>query len=297
MLPNIDRRMPVCQFRFLPVLIFVSWHGRMVPSHKIRPQPKPSKRPVKVAVINGMIMAGVWQQVSERFTKDTGWPVEIVSTGERNVLDAAFREGGIDLLTMHSGDITTNLVADGFATDMKPWARNELVIVGPEDDPAGIKGSHDGAAALKQIAERGAKFVDFRDIGSREVFHTLLEKSGVDPDPKWLIQDTAENKRLILAFARKEHAYGIVGSLPVRFGKMNSEGMTVMVQSDPAMLRPFIVMTAHPSKFPDANLEGARALSAYLLSAETQKFLLTYGATKDGALPFFFPVNELNWKK
>jgi tungstate transport system substrate-binding protein len=257
----------------------------------------PAKRPVRVAVINGMLMAGLWQQVTERFTKETGWPVETASTGERNVLDAAFREGGMDLISMHSGDVTTNLVADGFATDMKPWTRNELVIVGPEDDPAGIKGSHDGAAALKQIVERGAKFVDFRDIGSREIFHSLLEKSGVNPDPKWLIQDFAEHKRAVLSYARQQHAYGIVGSLPVRFGKMNSEGMAIAVQNDPAMRKPYVVMVANPQKFPGANHEGARALSAFLLSAETQKFLLTYGATKEGGAPFFFPVNEAGWSR
>lgn len=256
-----------------------------------------AKRPVRVAVINGMIMAGLWQEVTERFRKETGWPVEIVATGERNVLDAAFREGGIDLISMHSGDVTTNLVADGFTTDMKPWACNEMVIMGPEDDPAGIKGSHDGVAALKQIVERGAKFVDFRDIGSREIFHSLLEKSGLDPDPKWLVQDFAEHKRAILTYARQQHAYGIVGSLPVRFGKMNSEGMALVVQGDPAMRKPYIVMVANPKKFPDANHEGARALSAFLLGAETQKFLLSYGATKEGGAPFFFPVNEAGWSK
>ena len=256
-----------------------------------------TKRPVRVAVINGMLMAGLWQEVTDRFTKETGWPVEIAATGERNILDAAFREGGIDLISMHSGDVTSNLVADGFTTDMKPWARNELVIVGPEDDPAGIKGSHDGVAALKQIVERGAKFVDFRDIGSREIFHSLMEKSGVEPDSKWLVQDFAEHKRAILMYAQQQHAYGIVGSLPVRFGKMSSEGMTVVVQGDPAMRKPYMVMVANPKKFPDANHEGAAALSAYLLSEATQKFLLTYGATKEGAAPFFFPVNEAGWSK
>lgn len=245
-----------------------------------------------------MMMAGLWQQVSERFTKATGWPVEIVATGERNVLDTAFRAGGVDLITMHNGDVTTNLVADGFAADMQPWARNEMIIVGPEDDPAGIKGSHDGAAALRQIVERGAKWVDFRDIGSREVFHSLMEKSGVAPDTRWLVQDFAAHKRLILAYARQQHAYGIVGSLPVRFGKMNSEGMIVAVQGDPAMRKPFMVMVANAATFPQANLTGARALETFLLSADVQKFLLTYGANAEGGgAPFFFPVDAAAWRR
>jgi tungstate transport system substrate-binding protein len=124
-----------------------------------------------------------------------------------------------------------------------------------------------------------------------------MEKSGVNPDPKWLIQDFAEHKRAVLNYARQQHAYGIVGSLPVRFGKMNSEGMMVVVQGDPAMRKPYVVMVANPKRFPEANHEGARSLSAFLLSAGTQKFLLTYGASQEGGAPFFFPVNEAGWSK
>ena len=59
-----------------------------------------------------------------------------MATGPRPDLDEAMRAGKVDLLTMHSGDITTDLVADGFGINMRPWTRNELCIVGPPDDPA-----------------------------------------------------------------------------------------------------------------------------------------------------------------
>ena len=58
------------------------------------------------------------------------------------------------------GDITTDLVADGYGIDMRPWARNELCIVGPPDDPAHVRGMTNGAAALRKIAEAKAHFVD-----------------------------------------------------------------------------------------------------------------------------------------
>jgi len=45
-----------------------------------------------------------------------------------------FRQGKADFLVMHSGDITTDLVADGYSINLRPCARNDLVIVGPADD-------------------------------------------------------------------------------------------------------------------------------------------------------------------
>lgn len=257
---------------------------------------EPAPRPVRVAVINGMIMTGLWQALAERFTKETSIRVELAAAGERPILDEAFRKGGIDFLTMHSGDITTNLVADGLATGMRPWARNELVIVGPTADPAGIKGMTDGVAALKQIVARGGKFVDFRDIGSREVFHTLFTKSELSPDPKWLLQDTATDKREILNFAGEHHAYCIVGSLPVRTGRMPRKEMIAVVEGDLTMRRPFVLMVANPKHFPNANHAGAATLAAFLLKPDTQKFMATFGQGINGSEPYFYPVAAEAWQ-
>ena len=247
-------------------------------------------RPVRVAVINGMIMTGFWQALMERFTKETSIKVELAAAGERPILDEAFRKGGIDFLTMHSGDVTTNLVADGFATGMRPWVSNELVIVGPVADPAGIKGMTDGVAALKKIVARGGKFVDFRDIGSREVFHTLFVKSELPSDSAWLLQDTASEKRQILIFAGERNAHAIVGSLPVRTGRMPRKEMIALVEGDPGMRRPYVLMVANPKRFPNANQSGAAALAVFLLKRDTQKFNSTFRQGINGTAPYFFPV-------
>ena len=254
--------------------------------------PAPAAKPVRVAVINGMMMTGLWPKVTEMFEAESGYKVEIAATGERPILDKAFREGHIDLITMHSGDITTTLVADGFTTNMRPWAMNELVILGPKNDPAGIRGMKDGVAAIKKISA-GSKFVDFNDIGSREVAQSLWQKAGIDPRGEWLIKDESKNKFEILQFARQKGAYVIVGRIPARMGRMPAEGMDIMVEGDPAMRRPFIVMEANPKKIAAANVTGARALSDFLLSAKVQNFLAEFGAKEHGGLPLFYPVAPL----
>ena len=99
---------------------------------------------VRCAVIGGMTMTGLWPEISRMFEARTGYHAEVVVTGERPLLDKAIRAGQVDLLTMHSGDITTDIEADGVAVNMRPWTRNELVIVGPTNDPAGIRGMTNG---------------------------------------------------------------------------------------------------------------------------------------------------------
>ncbi len=248
-------------------------------------------RVVRCAVIGGMTMSGLWPEIARRFEAQTGYRVHVVATGPRPILDAAMRKGQVDLLTMHSGDITTDLIADGICVNMRPWTRNELVLLGPPEDPARIRGMTNGAAALRRIAESQSHFVDFQGVGSREMTHTLWRLASVEPKGDWVLKDDTTSKFDILQFARSNQAYVIVGYMPALFGKMNSAGMEILVKGDPAMRRPYIVMEANPKRFPNANAAGARALSDFLLSESTQSFLREFGrGTQEGGRALFFPV-------
>ena len=246
---------------------------------------------VRVAVIGGMTMTGLWQDVSLMFEKETGYSVKLVATGQREKLAEALHEGKVDLLTMHSGDITTNLVADGYGTNMRPWTRNELVIVGPFDDPAGVRGLNNGAEAFRRIAAHRANFVDGQDIGSREVCHNLWKKAGIQPRGDWFLKDESKDHLDILNFAAKHNAYVVVGRIPVLFGKKpKPEGMEILVENNPAMRRAYIVMEANPKRFPGANMRGGRCLSDFLLSNQVQNFLAKSASNRRGGLPLFYPV-------
>jgi len=239
-----------------------------------------------------MTMTGLWPEIAKMFEAQTGYHVVVVATGERPLLDKAIRAGKVDLLTMHSGDITTDIVADGIGVNMRPWTRNELVIVGPTNDPAGIRGLTNGPAALRKIAVAKAHFVDFQGIGSRELSHTLWRLAGVEPQGDWLLKDdTRISKWNILQFCREHNAYVIVGYVPAFLGKMANEGMEILVKNDPVMRRPYIVMAANPKKFPKANYEGAEALEDFLVSPEIQNFLRRFGRDAAANHPLFFPVD------
>ena len=249
---------------------------------------------VRCAVIGGMTMTGLWPEITKMFEAQTGYRLEVVATGPRPILDAAMRAGKVDLLTMHSGDITTDLVADGVGVNMRPWTRNELCIVGPSDDPAQIRGMTNGVDALRKIAAVKARFVDFQGIGSRELVHTLWRLADVEPKGDWILKDDTVSKWNILQFARANHAYVVTGYIPAQMGKMPAEGMEILVKGDPVMRRPFIVMETNPKKFPEANYAGARALSDFLLSDQVQNFLLEFGRWTNGPGPLFFPVEKIN---
>jgi tungstate transport system substrate-binding protein len=238
-----------------------------------------------------MTETGMWGEVARMFQDRYGVPVELVATGQRPVLAQALREGRVDLLTMHSGDITTRLVADGYGENLRPWAMNDLVILGPVSDPAGIRGLRDGAEAFRRIAEARAPFIDVQAIGPREVAHSLWQGAGIKPVGEWLLKDECSRDREILRWAGERGAYLIKGRIPVVTGKLApTPGMEIMVDQDPAMRRPYVVLTAHPSTLPDANIRGARLLSDFLLSEEVQTFLAHFDGGVGDRVPLFYPV-------
>ncbi len=248
--------------------------------------------PVRAAVIGGMTISGLWQALSAAFEKDTGWPVKTVVTGPKDVLRAVVQTGEADLVTLHSSDEATDMVARGWVRNLRPWARNEHCIMGPAADPAGIRGLTDGAAALRRIAETKSPFVDFSGPGSREVAHRLWKKAGIRPSGDWLLQDATAVPQEIAQYAAGKGAYVIVGRIPILRGKIPAGGLEVMVQGDPDMRRPYVVMEADPETFPNANTTGAKALADWMAGPRGQAFLIEHAKNapaEDGAL--FYPAD------
>jgi tungstate transport system substrate-binding protein len=251
------------------------------------------KRSLRVAVIGGMTMTPLWSEVQKRFEADTGIKVEVVATGVKDVLANAMKEGKVDFLTMHSSDATTNLVADGWASDIRPWAKNDLVIVGPVSDPAGIAGMKNGADAVKKIAEAQANWLDFQSNGPRETAHTLFAKAKTNMIGSWVLKYENTDPRGILHYVANKNAYMIVGRIPVVFKKWEPDPkVKIMVEGDPVMRRPYMEMVANPERFPNANIEGARKLSDFLLSDKIQKFLAAYDGGVGDGIPIFIPVRN-----
>ncbi len=250
---------------------------------------------VRAAIIGGMSMTtDLFAEISKMFEADTGYKVEVVAAGPRPGLADAMRQGKVDFLTMHSGDITTDLVADGYAVNMRPWVRNDLIILGPASDPAGIAGYNDGVAALKRIAATKSNFIDTKGIGPRELGNSLWKKAGINPTGKWVIKDESKGHYDVLNFVQKNNAYIIIGRIPVITGKLGKHNLKIMVEKDPTMRRPYIVMEANPEMFPGTNSKGAKALSDYLLSDKIQSFLAKYGTEKNNGIPMYHPVRTVH---
>jgi tungstate transport system substrate-binding protein len=245
---------------------------------------------VRCAVIGGMMDTAFWPALAERFERQTGIPVQVVVSGPKEEIDPAFRRGGADLIVMHASDAILNLVADGYATDPQPWARNDMVLVGPPDDPAHIKGEADAAKALKKICQAKAAFVVHASLGAQEVLRAILDDADAALDPEHTTVLLEDRQRRVLGVAVAKKAYTLVGRIPFRNGKLPSNGLDVMVQGDSRLRRPYLVAVADPARIPGARTAAARQLARFLRDPETQAWISRFGKGMLDDLPLFFPV-------
>jgi len=67
--------------------------------------------------------------------------------------------------------------------------------------------------------------------------------------------------------------------------------MEVLVQGDPEMRRPYVVIEANAKKFPKVNADGARVLADWLVGGKGQSFIVDYARKSPGGVALFHPVN------
>lgn len=249
---------------------------------------------IRVAVIGGMVFTGFWNALAERYQAQTGVRLELIAAGPKNDIVSIFKKGGVDVITMHSSDTMLNLVADGYTLDPQPWMRNDLVIVGPPEDPAGIKGMTDAAAALRKIAASKSPFVVHSSLGAQEVLLNLLELNQIQLDPGRTTVLFDDQQRSVLKVAGEKHAYTLVGRIPFRTGRLPNNGLILMVQGDERLRRPYLVAVTNPHWMPGAREADARRFAAWLRGPGTQSWIAEFGkGTLDGG-PMFFPITLRN---
>jgi tungstate transport system substrate-binding protein len=245
---------------------------------------------VRVAVIGGLVETGFWEALATRFEKATGHRVEVVASGPKRVIAEVFRRGEADLITMHASDTVINLVADGYATDPQPWLKNDLVIVGPPEDPAGIRGMTDAAEAICKIKAGGSAFVVHASLGAQDVLRDVLDSAGVSLDPQKTTLLFTDKAREVLKIASEKKAYTLVGRIPFLDGKLPNDGLVLMVRGDLRLRRPYVVAVASAERFRSAHVAAARQLAEFLRQEETQQWIAQYGKGQLDDQPLFMRV-------
>src|ERR1700675_2676927 len=221
------------------------------------------------------------------FEKKTGLTVKTISVGTGQALALAAR-GEADVALVHAPSLERKYVEEGRMQNRRLVMYNDFVIIGPEDDPAKIKGMPKAVDVLKRIAETQSRFASRGDKSGTHVLEQgLWKQAGIEPKGAWYIE-SGQGMGQTLGIANDRRAYTLTDRATwLAFQKRVS--LPILVEEDKPLLNIYSVMEANPANGPRVNTAGGRVFAEFILAPETQAVIRTFGMDKFGQ-PLFVPI-------
>src|SRR4030066_426372 len=133
--------------------------------------------------------SGLFDYILPIFEKKTGIKIDVVAVGTGAAIEIGKR-GDADFVFVHAKELELKGVEEGYFVNRYDVMYNDFVIIGPDNDPAKIKGIKSATEAFKKIAESGQSFVSRGDnSGTHTKERSIWKKTGIDPKgQKWYLE-------------------------------------------------------------------------------------------------------------
>lgn len=221
--------------------------------------------------------SGLFNHLLPAFQRATGIEVRVVSQGTGQALDTG-RRGDADVVFVHARAQEERFVAEGFGVARKPVMYNDFVLIGPKQDPAGIKGSKDITAALQRIRERQAPFVSRGDrSGTHSAELALWQAAGVDiaqAKGPWY-REIGQGMGAALNTSGAMGAY-VLADRATWLNFRNRADLGIVVEGDRRLFNQYGVILVNPARHAHVKREDGQRFIDWLTGPEGQRVINTY---------------------
>jgi len=229
--------------------------------------------------------SGLLDELLPAFTEDTGWHVKPLAVGSGQAIELG-RRGEADVVLVHSPKAEEEFVAEGTAGQRRLVMHNDFVLVGPPDDPAGIRGAT-AAEAMGKIAASGAGFVSRGDeSGTHAREQQLWEQDGIEPGGDWY-RSTGQGMGATLRVASETAAYTLTDRATY-LTQRDSVTLEVLSEGDKALLNIYHVIEMTSRAGDRVQTDGAAAFADWIVGERAQTMIGEFG-TDNGGQQLFVP--------
>ena len=230
--------------------------------------------------------SGLFGHILPLFKQKTGIDVKIVAQGTGQALDTA-RRGDADVVFVHARSLEEKFVSEGNGVKRNPVMYNDFVIIGPNNDPAGIKGK-DVVAALKIIKGKQANFISRGDkSGTHNAELNLWKEAGIDiaKDKGPWYKEIGQGMGAALNMASAGNNYAL-SDRATWISFKNKADLAIIVEGDKRLFNQYGVILVNPQKHPNVKKELGQQFIDWVTGPEGQQAI---GAYKIEGQQLFFP--------
>jgi len=222
---------------------------------------------------------GLLEALGEAFADKAETRVLWYNAGSGESLELLHRKE-VDVVMVHAPQAEQIAVGQGWAVKRTLVGSNEFYIVGPADDPAGVRSASTAAQAYRKIAEQKAKFLSRADdSGTHKREMAIWRQAGIDPEGLWYIP-THEFMMATLLRANAQNGYFMTDNSTWIVGKKNTPHLRLLFKGDPVLVNVYHALCQPVGATPGAEIAGE--FVGFLASEEAQQIIRTYGIEEYG---------------
>lgn len=260
-------------------------------SSKQEEQPKAAEevKDLILATTTSTQDSGLLDVLIPMFEKDSNTNVKTIAVGTGQALEMGTK-GEADVLLVHAPASEQELVDSGDAINRKRVMYNDFILVGPANDPAGVKGMEVGEA-FQKLFNDGAVFISRGDdSGTHKKELDIWKSLELTPGDNAGYAETGQGMGNTLQVAAEKQGYVITDRATYLAQKENLD-LEILVEGDEDLLNIYHVMQVNPEKHDKVFSEGAEKFVDFMINEDTQKVIEEFGQEKYGE-PLFFPYTE-----
>ena len=228
--------------------------------------------------------SGLFGHLLPEFKKASGIDIKVVALGTGQALDMA-RRGDADVVFVHDQVAEEKFVADGFGLKRLAVMYNDFVVVGPQADPANVKGN-DIVAALKKISAGNSAFVSRGDKSGTHAAELRFWSQAAMADKKGTgYKECGCGMGPALNIGASTGAY-VLTDRGTWLNFKNRGDLKVLVEGDARLFNQYGVMVVNPAKHAHVKRAEAQKFVDWIVSKPGQAVIAGY---KIGGESVFFP--------
>jgi tungstate transport system substrate-binding protein len=222
---------------------------------------------------------GLLKMLAEAFNQENKTTLCWVKAGS-GVSLKMLKAKEVDIALVHAPAAEKAAIQEGWAIKRTLIGSNEFYVVGPQDDPAGIKEAKSAAEAYQKIAAAQAKFFSRGDnSGTHKKEMSIWKTAGIEPAGDWYIV----TKEFMMATMKKANdlsGYFMTDSSTWVAAKKEMNNLVILFRGDPVLIN-----TYHGLCQPAGATEGqarAEKFIDFLASPKGQEIIGNYGKSMHG---------------